>query len=163
MDRIFSTADLCDDFEDRCASCETRFEQYGGRRSFFGQIHTVKCVGDNVLVRRALETRSDGAVLVVDGAHHLGSALLGDMMAILGVNNGWSGVVIYGAIRDAVRLRELDFGVKALGTNPRRSGKIGVGQESVVVSFGGVSFVPGQWLYSDDDGILVSAEKLQTP
>jgi regulator of ribonuclease activity A len=156
----FTTADLYDAFDTRCSSCSTQFKQYGGRRTFSGQIRTVKTLDDNVLVRRMLETSSQGEVLVVDGSGYLGSALLGDMMASLGVKNGWSGVVILGAVRDVSALGQMDFGVKALGSNPKRSAKKGAGQIDSPLSFGDVTFTPGQWLYSDDDGILVSNEKL---
>lgn len=107
-----------------------------------------------------LETPSDGEVLVVDGSGDLGSALIGDMMAGLGAKNGWSGVVILGAVRDTSALAQMDFGVKALGSNPKRSAKNGTGRTDAPVSFGGVTFAPGHWIYSDDDGILVSSEKL---
>ena len=115
-----------------------------------------------MLLRRALESASDGEVLVVDGAGYLGSALMGDVIGLLGVKNGWSGIIIHGAIRDANLIRGLDFGVKALGTNPRKSAKNGTGSVDISVSFGGVAFTPGHWVYSDDDGILVSAEQLET-
>ena len=156
----FSTADLYDSFETRCNSCSTQFRQYGGRRTFSGQIRTVKTRDDNVLVRRMLEARSPGEVLVVDGAGYLGAALLGDMMAGLGVKNGWSGVVILGAVRDVSALAQMDLGVKALGSNPKRSAKNGAGQTDLPLTFGDVTFTPGHWIYSDDDGILLSSEKL---
>jgi regulator of ribonuclease activity A len=107
-----------------------------------------------------LETHSNGEVLVVDGSGHLGSALIGDMMASLGVKSGWSGVVILGAVRDVCALAQMDFGVKALGSNPKRSAKNGVGQVDIPISFGDATFTPGHWIYSDEDGILVSSEKL---
>ena len=115
-----------------------------------------------MLLRKTLATQSDGDVLVVDGAADLGGALVGDMIATLGMNSGWSGVIINGAIRDAHAIAALDFGVKALGTNPKKSGKNGSGRINVPVSFGIVTFAPGHWIYSDDDGILISAEKLKT-
>lgn len=142
-------------------SCNVQFTQYGGRRHFSGRIRTIKCLGDNLLLRHALAMRGDGAVLVVDGGGHLGSALMGDRIGGMAVGNGWAGVVIYGAVRDSVALRQIDLGVKALGTNPFRSTEHGIGTSDAIVSFGGVSFTPGYWLYSDDDGILVSAEPLE--
>jgi regulator of ribonuclease activity A len=162
MSGAFSTADLYDAYGERCQSCQTQFKQYGGRRVFSGPIQTVESVGDNVLLRKMLGQRSSGDVLVVDGAAYLGGALVGDVIARLGMESGWSGVVIYGAIRDANAIGELNFGVKALGTNPKKSGKNGVGRVNVQVSFGSVTFTPGHWIYSDDDGILISAEKLET-
>jgi regulator of ribonuclease activity A len=120
MQSPFSTADLYDAFGDDCSSCETQFRQYGGRRAFSGKIRTVKCVDDNVLLRRTLETQSEGDVLVVDASGYLGSALVGDTIAKLGLDNGWSGAVIFGAIRDTGVLSTLESGVKALGSNPRK-------------------------------------------
>lgn len=161
MEAPFSTADLFDVFEDRCSSCETQFKQYGRRRVFSGQIRTVQCLNDNVLLRRTLETASDGEVLVVDGSGSLGSALIGDIIAGLGAKNGWSGVIIFGAIRDVERISRIDFGVKALGSNPKKSTKAGTGRVDAAVSFGEVTFTPGDWIYSDEDGIIVSADKLK--
>jgi len=157
----FTTADLFDAAGDRCQSCETPFAQFGGRRVFAGKIRTIRCRADNAFVRRALETKSGGEVLVVDGGGLFSAALLGDQLAALGIKHGWAGVVIHGVVRDSVALAQMDFGVKALGTNPRKSEKRGMGETDVAVEFGGVKFTPGHWLYSDDDGILVSAEALQ--
>ena len=161
MPTPFATADLFDAAGDRCASCEIPFRQFGGRRVFAGRIRTIRCRADNALVRRTLETLSDGEVLVVDGGGFFGAALLGDQLAALGVKNGWAGVVIHGAVRDSVVLATMDFGVKALGTNPKRGEKRGTGEVDVVVEFGGVKFSPGHWLYSDDDGILVAEQPLR--
>ena len=163
MSQTFSTCDLYDSFEHSCDSCETQFKQYGGRRIFSGRIRTVKCVGDNVLVRRTLESATSGDVLIVDGAGFLGSALMGDVIAGLGAKSGWAGVVINGAIRDSVALSKMDFGVKALGSNPKKSYKQGSGFVDIPVSFGGVNFTPGDWVYCDNDGILVSPKKLVEP
>ena len=160
MGNAFSTADLYDTYADRCASCETQFRQYGGCRIFAGRIRTVKCLNDNVVMRRVLESHSEGDVLVVDSSGYLGSALIGDTIAEIGLKNGWSGVVINGAVRDVSALAQLKFGVKALGSNPKKSEKLGIGQMDAVLSFGGTVFIPGQWLYSDDDGLLVSQDKL---
>lgn len=160
MPAPFATADLCDAAGERCQSCAMQFRQFGGRRAFAGRVRTVCCHADNALVRRALETRSPGEVLVVDGGGFLGAALLGDQLAALGVRNGWAGVVIHGAVRDSVALAQMDFGVKAIGTNPRKAEKRGLGELDITVAFGGTTFTPGHWLYCDDDGILVAAEPL---
>jgi len=112
------------------------------------------------LLKQALSTAGDGAVLVVDGGGSLRSALVGDIIAGLGQKNGWAGLVIWGVVRDTVALGSLDIGIKALGSNPWRSSKNGTGQVDVPVSFGGVEFRPGHWLYSDEDGILVSSRRL---
>ena len=160
MEEQFSTSDLYDAFANRCGSCEVQFKQYGRRRHFSGRIRTVKCINDNALIRRLFETAAAGEVLVVDGGASLSSALMGDMIAALGAKNGWSGAVILGAVRDVCALAQMGFGVKALGSNPKKSSKTGDGCIDEALLFGGVTFAPGHWLYSDDDGIIVSAEKL---
>jgi regulator of ribonuclease activity A len=156
----FATADLVDAHSDVVQSCEAQFRQYGGRVRFHGPIRTIKATEDNALVKQTLATMGDGAVLVIDGGASLRSALVGDLMAALAQKNGWAGLVIWGAVRDTVALGELDIGIKALGSNPWRSSKNGTGQIDVPVSFGGVEFRPGSWLYSDEDGILVSSRRL---
>lgn len=154
-----NTADLID-LRPELASCELQFRAFGRRRAFCGPIRTVRCDRDNALLKQVLSLPGDGAVLVVDGGGSLACALVGDVIATLGMQNGWAGVVVHGAIRDSVAIDALDFGVKALGTNPRKSGKTGAGEADVPVSFGGVRFVPGQWLYSDADGIVVAEQRI---
>ncbi|MBT2208609.1 MULTISPECIES: ribonuclease E activity regulator RraA [Actinomadura] len=155
------TADLIDDFGDELRSCETQFRQYGARPAFAGPVSTVRCRHDNGLVKRRLSTPGNGGVLVVDGAGSLAAALLGDMIGAAAVAHGWAGVLINGAVRDVAELRTLDLGVKALGSNPRKSVKDGAGEEDVPVSFGGVEFRPGDWLYSDEDGVVVANRQLR--
>ncbi|RKS06093.1 regulator of ribonuclease activity A [Nocardiopsis sp. Huas11] len=160
MATTFTTADLIDDHGDTLRSCSTQFRQLGGRPRFHGPIRTVKCHEDNGLVKKVLNTPGEGAVLVVDGGGSLRSALMGDMIADSAVAGGWAGVVIHGAVRDTVALAGLDLGVKALGANPRKSVKDGAGLVDVPVTFGDVAFVPGEWLYSDEDGIVVNATRI---
>ena len=150
-----SVADLCDEHEGTIEVCETQFRDLGGKTAFSGPIRTVRCHEDNSLVKATLAEPGEGCVLVVDGGGSLHRALVGDMLAADGVKNGWAGVVVFGAVRDAVVLGTLDIGIKALGTNPRKSTKTGAGERDVEVSLGGVTFVPGQIAYSDDDGIVV--------
>ncbi|WP_042284456.1 ribonuclease E activity regulator RraA [Nocardiopsis alba] len=156
----FTTADLIDDHGDTLRSCSTQFRRYGGHDVFSGPIRTVRCHEDNGLVKRILATPGDGAVLVVDGNGSLRTALMGDMIAASAVENGWAGVVVNGAVRDTVALAGLELGVKALGSNPRKSLKDAAGRADVPVTFGDVTFVPGKWLYSDHDGIVVNATRL---
>jgi regulator of ribonuclease activity A len=156
----FATADLVDAHSDVVKSCEAQFRQYGGRVRFHGPIRTVRSTEDNALLKQTLSTPGEGAVLVVDGGASLRCALVGDLIAGLGQKNGWAGLVIWGAVRDTVALATLDMGIKALGSNPWCSSKNGTGQADVPVSFGGVEFRPGHWLYSDEDGILVSSRRL---
>jgi regulator of ribonuclease activity A len=156
----FATADLVDRFDSQLQSCETQLRQLGGRRVFHGRITTVRCFQDNVLLKRALGEPGQGRVLVVDGGGSLGTALLGDMIAGIALASGWEGVVVHGAVRDTAALATVPVGLKALGSNPRKSRKTGAGEVDVPVTFGTVTFTPGHWLYSDDDGIVVAATEL---
>jgi regulator of ribonuclease activity A len=151
----FSTADLVDEHGEALQSCDLQLRQFGGRRRFHGPIRTVACFEDNALVRQVLSEPGDGAVLVVDGGGSLHTALVGDLIAGLAQANGWAGVVVHGAVRDTEALGGLDIGIKALGSNPRKSAKAATGQIDVPVRFGGVTFRPGEHLYSDEDGVVV--------
>lgn len=150
-----ATADLYDEFGDDLQSVPMQFRDFGGRAAFQGPIRTIRCLEDNALVKSTLATPGDGAVLVIDGAGSLNTALMGDMIAESAVANGWVGVVIHGAIRDSVAIGGLDLGVKALGTNPRKSAKLGAGEVDIDLEFGGAVFAVGKRLYADEDGILV--------
>lgn len=156
----FATADLYDDFGDELESCSAQFRSYGARPRFWGRIATVRCFQDNALVKQILSTAGDARVLVVDGGGSLDTALMGDVIAGSAVAQGWAGVVINGAVRDVAALAGLDLGIKALGSNPRKSAKTGAGERDVPVEFGGVTFRPGAFLYSDEDGIVVAAWQL---
>ena len=153
------TADLVDDIGADVRSCDLQLRQFGGRSEFAGPITTVRCFQDNALLKSVLCGPGDGGVLVIDGAGSLHTALVGDVIAELGRSNGWAGLIINGAVRDAATLRTLDIGIKALGTNPRKSSKTGSGERDIVVNFGGVAFCPGDLVYSDDDGIVVVAAR----
>jgi regulator of ribonuclease activity A len=151
------TADLVDEIGPDVRSCDLQLRQFGARSQFAGPITTVRCFEDNALLKSVLSEPGNGGVLVIDGDGSLHSALVGDLIAGLGRDNGWSGLIIAGAVRDAATLRTLDIGIKALGTNPRKSTKTGEGVRDVAVEFGGVMFVPGHIAYCDDDGIVVVA------
>src|SRR4029450_11304943 len=151
----FSTADLVDEHGEALQSCDLQLRQFGGRRRFHGPIRTVACFEDNALVRQVLSEPGDGAVLVVDGGGSLHTALVGDLIAGLAQANGWAGGVVHGAGRGTEGPGGLDIGIKALGSNPRKSAKAATGQIDVPVRFGGVTFRPGEHLYSDEDGVVV--------
>jgi regulator of ribonuclease activity A len=151
----FHTADLVDEHGEALQSCDLQLRQFGGRRRFHGPIRTVACLQDNALVKQVLSEPGDGAVLVVDGGGSLHTALVGDLIAGLARDNGWAGLVVNGAVRDIEALAGLDIGIKALGSNPRKSAKLAAGQVDVPVRFGGVTFRPGEHLYSDEDGVVV--------
>jgi len=154
------TADLVDKYGDRIRACSAQFRQYGRVLRFCGPIRTIKTFKENALIKATLSERGNGSVLVIDGAASLESALVGDLIAALALRNGWAGLVIWGAVRDSVALAQLDLGIKALGTNPAKSGKNSVGELDVPVEFGGVTLRAGDWLYSDEDGIVVSDRQL---
>ncbi|SDJ83463.1 RraA family protein [Cryobacterium sp. Sr8] len=149
------TADLYDERGEDLQSVAVQFQSVGGNARFSGPIRTVSCFEDNALVKAVLARPGAGAVLVVDGGGSLQTALMGDMIAESAVANGWAGVIINGAIRDRVAIGALALGVKALGSNPRKSNKTGKGSADVVVEFAGVLFRPGRMVYCDEDGILV--------
>ncbi|WP_432513203.1 ribonuclease E activity regulator RraA [Kineococcus sp. SYSU DK001] len=151
----FATADLWDEHGERLGSCDTPLRQFGGHRAFSGTVRTVRCFEDNALLKSVVSRPGDGQVLVVDGGGSLHTALMGDMIADIAAGNGWAGVVIHGAVRDVAVLAGVALGIKALGSNPRKSAKTGAGEEDVPVEFGGCTFVPGHRLWSDDDGVVV--------
>jgi regulator of ribonuclease activity A len=149
------TADICDEFGATAAACAAALRHYGARRWFSGPVATLSCFEDNVLLRETLSQPGRGQVLVVDAGGSLRCAVLGDNIADLAVGSGWAGVIIHGAVRDVERLRGTDLGILALGSNPRRSGKAGGGMGGEPVSFGGVTFKPGDAVYADEDGLVV--------
>jgi regulator of ribonuclease activity A len=152
-----ATADLVDEIGPDVRSCDLQFGQYGGQSMFAGPITTVRCFQDNALLKSVLSEPGNGAVLVIDGDGSVHTALVGDVIAGLARDNGWAGLVVNGAVRDAATLRTMDIGIKALGTNPRKSTKTGEGLRDAAVEFGGLIFAPGEIVYSDDDGIVVVA------
>jgi regulator of ribonuclease activity A len=154
------TADLCDEHGDRVQVCEPVFHTFGGRRAFHGPISTIRCFEDNSRVKEAVEGPGAGRVLVVDGGGSRRRALLGDNLGRAAVNNGWAGVIIHGCIRDSAELGRMDLGLRALGTMPLRSDKRGEGERNVPVRFAGVTFRPGEFVYVDEDGIIVSPSAL---
>ena len=156
----FATADLSDAFPE-VAIAEPVFRDFGGQRSFHGVVSTILTFEDNSLVRAALSEPGDGRVLIVDGGASTRCALLGDLLAALGSEHGWSGTVVNGCVRDSAVLAGIPFGIKALATCPRKSVKLGRGERDVPVTFAGVTFSPGHHVYADADGVLVSAEELQ--
>ena len=157
---IYTTADLYDQHEGKVQVALPLFRDYGGRKVFGGQVVTVRVFEDNSLVRAALSERGQGKVLVIDGGESLRCALVGDLLAQLGKDKGWEGIIVSGCIRDSSAIAGIDIGIKALGTNPRKSVKKGVGDRDVPVTFAGVTFNPGDYVYADTDGILVSASKI---
>jgi regulator of ribonuclease activity A len=154
------TADLCDQYRDRLQVLDPIFRSYGGKRDFSGRILTVNVHEDNVLVRAALEKNGSGQVLVIDGGGSLRSALVGGNIAKLAADNRWSGMIIYGCIRDATEVAALDIGVLALATCPVKPKKNGFGEAGIAVRFAGATLSPRHYVYVDEDGVVVAPEKL---
>lgn len=151
-----NTCDLCDAFEDRVRVLDSPLRDYGGRMAFSGMVSTVKAFEDNSLVREAVAEPGAGRVLVIDGGGSLRRSMLGDLLAEKAVANGWSGVLVHGAIRDSAAIGRLALGVKALATCPLKTDKRGQGLRDVVVEFGGLVIRPGDWLAADEDGVVLA-------
>jgi regulator of ribonuclease activity A len=156
-DTRVTTTDISDELGDDAQVAEPGFRDFGKRRRFSGRISTVSCPDDNSQVRVALETPGEDRVLVVDGNASSNCAFLGDQLAALACKNGWSGVVVNGCIRDSELIATVGIGVKALGTHPKKSLKRGSGERDIPVRFAGVEFKPGDYLYADPDGIVVTS------
>lgn len=157
------TADLCDDHGNQARVIEEVFGDFGGRVAFYGKVSTLLAFEDNSKLREAMSEPGDGRVLVVDAGGSMRRAMLGDQIAELAVTNGWAGLVIFGCLRDSAAIAEMDLGVKALGTCPRKTEKLGQGLRNVTVRIGGTDISPGDWLYADEDGVIVSALPLHGP
>ena len=162
----FVTCDLLDDNEDKdlqvvSPSIDGKFfKSYGARKTFGGQVVTVKCFEDNSRVKELLATDGTGKVLVVDGGASMRCALMGDLIAESAVKNNWNGVIIYGCVRDVDAIATLDLGVHALAAIPQKSTRKGVGEVDLVLQFGGVTITPNDYIYADNNGIVVSKESL---
>lgn len=160
MTNIFYTSDIYDDFGEDVASLDLQLQSLGKHRQFHGRIRTVKCLHDNGLVKAIAEEPGQGQVLVVDGEGSLHTALMGGNVAKAFADHGWAGVIINGAVRDRHEIEELGLGVKALGSNPRKSAKDNVGDRDITVTIANVEFVPGAMVYADEDGVIVDARDI---
>jgi regulator of ribonuclease activity A len=154
-----STPDLSDEAPE-VAALELQFCNYGAIKHFGGEVVTIKCHEDNSLVKACVGEPGNSRVIVVDGGGSLRRALLGDMLAEQAADNGWAGLVINGVIRDVDEIGGTKLGVQALGTCPIKTEKLGVGQRDIPLHFGGVSIVPGDYVYADSNGVIVSKRAL---
>ena len=158
------TCDLCDahksDDSGAFRVLPPVFRDFGAVRRFAGEVVTVKCFEDNSLVKAAVDSEGRGRVLVVDGGASLRRALLGGNLGASAARNGWAGVVIDGCVRDVAELAVCEVGIRALASMPLPTEKRGEGQSAVVVQIQGVWLRPGDWLYADEDGMVVSATPL---
>ena len=154
------TPDLCDKYEGEVAALDLQFQHFGQKNAFFGQVVTVKCFEDNSKVKEVLSSSGRGKVLVVDGGQSMSCALLGDNLAEAAIANGWSGVIIAGCIRDVQVINQLPISIKALGTHPMKSVKRNSGEVDVPLMLGGREVLPGQYLYADLNGVILSNKLL---
>ena len=159
----FKTSDLCDRFGDtqHLQIADPVLRAFGGHSRFSGPITTLKVFEDNVLIRKTLEEPSAGGVLVIDGGGSHRCALLGGTLTKLACDNGWAGLIVYGCIRDSVEINALPIGVRALHTHPLKSHKKGTGDRDKLISFAGVNFRTGGYVYADEDGVVVADNPLE--
>jgi regulator of ribonuclease activity A len=154
------TADLCDQYGEKLLCADPVFIQFGLKKTFFGEITTIKLFEDNSLVRERLNMQGYGKVLVIDGGGSTRCALVGDQLAELAIKNDWEGILVNGCIRDSFIINKMKISIKAINTSPVKSIKHLTGEYDIPVKFAGINFYPGHFLYSDEDGLLVSIEKL---
>ena len=152
--------EICDQHADVISIVEPMFGNFGAIETFYGEIVTVKAFEDNSKVRELVGQDGTGKVLVVDGGASMRRAMLGDMLAEKAASNGWAGIIINGCIRDVNAIADIDLGVQALGSHPLKTDKKDIGEINVNVTFGGVTFVPKQFVYADNNGVLVSSQAL---
>jgi regulator of ribonuclease activity A len=157
---MLSTPDLCDQFEGQVRVLDPIFTNYGGVERFCGPVITIKCFEDNSVVKKLVSTPGEGRVIVMDGGGSLRRAILGDMLAENAANNGWAGLVINGCIRDCDEIASISLGVKALNIHPMKTHKRGLGDLDVPITFAGQTILPGNWIYSDNNGIIVADGEL---
>ena len=160
MQGPIATCDLCDQFPNEVRPLEPIFKDFGGTQSFFGPVRTVKCFEDNSKVKALVSTSGTGHVLIVDGGGSLRRSLLGGNLAAKACENGWSGVIVYGSVRDALELKATRLGVKALGLIPVKTEKKDIGEIDVPVTFAGHTITPGDYIYADIDGIIAASRAL---
>ena len=156
----YNTSALCDIYSEQVDVVEPMFSNFGGRASFAGQITTVKCFEDNGLIRETLDQDGIGRVLLIDGGGSLRRALVDAEMAALAEENEWEGIVVYGCVREVDELEEMNIGIQAIASIPAGSPTTGTGDTDVPVNFGGVTFLPEDYLYADNTGVILSQEPL---
>ena len=155
-----TTSDISDKLHPDVQYLEPVYISYGAKISFSGRIVTVKCYEDNSLVEEVLNTNGKDSVLVIDAGGSMNCAMLGDKRAADAIKNEWEGILVHGLIRDSATINGMEIGIRALGVCPLKSIKKGVGDNNLVVKFSGVTFTPGEYLYADEDGVIVIKEKI---
>lgn len=155
-----SICDLCDAYPDEARVADGVFRSFGARSAFAGPAETLQCLEDNALLASILDEPGAGRVLAVDGGGSLRRALFGGNLGARALANGWSGVVIHGAVRDVEELDRIAIGVFAIGVCPVRPHKRGGGQRGAPLHFAGIDIAPGDWIYADRNGLIAAARAL---
>ena len=157
----FSVPDLCDEFSDIQIG-DLFLYSYGSKNKFFGQIHTAKCEHSNSIVKEFVNEQGEGKVLLIE---HTGSELcsmVGDQIAQKAYENKWSGILTNGCIRDVEVIQNIDIGVYAQNSYPKKTDKsVGIGKKDVPIKLGSVKINPGDWIYVDSNGWIVSKKRLE--
>lgn len=156
----YNTSALCDIYSDQVDVVEPMFSNFGGSASFAGQLTTVKCFEDNGIIRSILEEDGTGRILLIDGGGSLRRALIDSEIAALAEENDWEGIVVYGSVREVDELEDMSIGIQALASIPVGAASQQIGDIDVPVNFGGVTFLPEDYLYADNTGIIISQEPL---
>lgn len=154
------TSELCDLYPEQIDVVEPLFSNFGGRTSFFGQITTIKCFENNGIIEDVLSNDGEGRILLIDGGGSLRRGLIDANLAQLAVDHGWEGIIVYGAVRQLERLEGMDIGIQALAPIPVSADDSDFGEVDTPVNFGGVTFLPDDYLYADLTGIVLSPEAL---
>ena len=157
---FIDTSELCDLYAEQVDVVEPIFSSFGGVSNFYGKVTTVKCFESNGLIAEVLEENGEGRVLVVDGGGAVRRGLIDAELAQLAVDNGWEGIIVYGAVRQIQQLENLDIGIHALAPIPVSADESSVGESDIPVNFGGVTFFPEDYIYADLTGIILSQEPL---
>lgn len=156
----YNTSALCDIYLEQVDVVEPMFSNFGGCASFAGQVTTVKCFEDNGLIREILEQDGLGRILLIDGGGSLRRALIDAELASLAEENEWEGIVVYGCVREVDELEDMSIGIQAIASIPVGAVAQGVGEVDIPVNFGGVTFLPEDYLYADNTGVILSQEPL---
>ena len=157
---FIDTSELCDLYAEQVDVVEPIFSSFGGVSNFYGKVTTVKCFESNGLIAEVLEENGEGRVLVVDGGGAVRRGLIDVELAQLAVDNGWEGIIVYGAVRQIQQLENLDIGIHALAPIPVSADESSIGESDIPVNFGGVTFFPEDYIYADLTGIILSQEPL---
>lgn len=157
----FDTADLCDDNQDKKIQVlSPEYKNYGGLKRCYGKIVTIKLDKSNWRLLELLRDEDgQGRIVVVENAKYF-YGVVGDKLMAFAKNNNWSGIILNGYVRDTEYTKDIDVALYAIGTCPLRNFEKTESSRGVQLSFGGVTFNDGDYIYADCDGVIVTKEKL---